>query len=865
LKFKFLYLFAALALVLTLSSAVVPVAAQDGATWTFLVYMASDNDLEPFAVQDLMEMQAVGSSDEVNIVVQSDRAAGYEEIAGNWTDTRRFYVTQAQGTLSSGDFQISAEGLVNALSQYSADIFGMTEDTFNSELQRLASGNAQDEVEQIWMGIFGTPVGGGAPMVGLQQESIEQLDEIATGDPAYLVDFVTWGVENFPAERYALIMWDHGGGWTSFGNDESEGGDGLTLPEIDQALAEIQSTTGIEKFDLIAFDACLMSELEVFLTIAPYAQYTITSQETIPGAGWEYTTPLTALVNNPDMSVPEFGQIVVDSYMTFYSEVITSYPGFDLHVIDLSQLDGVTGSLDNFTAVVSQNSAEVLEAIGEARNNAQIFGEGSSPDETDYMSSTDLMHFMELLADMSPNADVAQAAQEVIDATSTIVLYGNNSAGLPNSKGVSVYFPRNDEAYSIADHANKYPAEISPAMASWVNFLGVFHGTANEVYVASDLSITITDVLPSGDISSIYDPPVVLFETNGQGIVNIEFVATYQAEDGTQYVVDQSPLVFSVINADGEELLDFPQGLSQNEFAWNVEMPVITDGEVDVPTVLLSSAGDTENAAVSGIYHWSDGKSAEAFVVFDLETAQAINVWGVDEGPNGQAVSEIKPNPGDQFEPTWRFFDEEGNEEIVPSGQLLTFSSEPFTYYFAPADSGDYILTMLVEDIAGNISISSATLNIDNADLDTSYRGFKDVSFGLNFLYPWEWTDPQVFEDEEGGVTLQITDPDGLMFINVEAYEVASLDELVPIAQEIVGEVEPEPIEVGGYDAYMLNYAYEDENGPRSGVITVVYVPDNNLGYVIDLDTSDEAFDTAVEVYEALVNSLTFFPPYQFE
>jgi len=64
------------------------------AKWTFMVYMNADNDLEEFAIQDLNEMERVGSSTDVNIVVLVDRSGGYDSSNGNWTDARKYYVTQ---------------------------------------------------------------------------------------------------------------------------------------------------------------------------------------------------------------------------------------------------------------------------------------------------------------------------------------------------------------------------------------------------------------------------------------------------------------------------------------------------------------------------------------------------------------------------------------------------------------------------------------------------------------------------------------------------------------------------------------------------------------------------------------------------
>ena len=46
------------------------------AKWTFMVYLDADNNLEPFGIIDFNEMEQVGSTSDVNIIVQMDRAPG---------------------------------------------------------------------------------------------------------------------------------------------------------------------------------------------------------------------------------------------------------------------------------------------------------------------------------------------------------------------------------------------------------------------------------------------------------------------------------------------------------------------------------------------------------------------------------------------------------------------------------------------------------------------------------------------------------------------------------------------------------------------------------------------------------------------
>ncbi len=76
-----------------------PAAPAQEKDWTLLVYMDADNNLEPAGIVDFLELSSVGSDANVNVVVQFDRATGFDASHGDWTDTRRFYVTQGMAPL----------------------------------------------------------------------------------------------------------------------------------------------------------------------------------------------------------------------------------------------------------------------------------------------------------------------------------------------------------------------------------------------------------------------------------------------------------------------------------------------------------------------------------------------------------------------------------------------------------------------------------------------------------------------------------------------------------------------------------------------------------------------------------------------
>jgi hypothetical protein len=110
--------------------------AADPADWTIMFYMDADNNLEGWAINDFYELADVGSTADVNVVVQLDRAVGYTETDGNWTDCKRFYVTLGMtptpenaiaslGEINMGDPQTLQDFAVWAIGQYPADKYAL--------------------------------------------------------------------------------------------------------------------------------------------------------------------------------------------------------------------------------------------------------------------------------------------------------------------------------------------------------------------------------------------------------------------------------------------------------------------------------------------------------------------------------------------------------------------------------------------------------------------------------------------------------------------------------------------------------------------------------------------------------------------
>ena len=240
-----------------------PSVPSSGQKWLVMLYQdATDKVLDQDIFVDMNEAERTGSTDRVRIVSQIERYRGSGQSSSAWPTAKRFYVTRDQ-------------------------------DLHTVRSQQLAD-----------------------------------LGRVNMADPKTLIDFVTWAVKTYPSDKYVLILSDHGMGWPGGWTDPAASGSGdsrvplaarmgnlLYLNDLDKALGTIRSQTGVDKFELIGMDACLMSQIEVLTALAPHGRYAVVSEETEPALGWAYTSFLDTLTANPNVTGAELAKSIVKTYI----------------------------------------------------------------------------------------------------------------------------------------------------------------------------------------------------------------------------------------------------------------------------------------------------------------------------------------------------------------------------------------------------------------------------------------------------------------------------------------------------------------------------------------------------------------------
>ena len=399
-----------------------------------MIYLAGDNNLSPAADVDLAEMRTIGSTPDINLVAQVDRANGMGAMR---------YCVQCNGV----------------------------------------------------------------------NEAAESLNQIDSGDPQVLTEFIEWAAKANPAERYALILWNHGGGWEPSEMDRvarevetpnynprevversatplgrtffrtslkkilkqsspvdraicSDDGSGHSLDTIELGNVLKKAVEKINQpFDLLGMDACLMSNIEVAYQVRDYARYMVASEESEPNNGWPYDAVLGRLAAQPDMPTDELAAHIVQSYIKYYLD--DDYPGpVTQAACDLSKTKDLTEPLDKLARALIAHMPDAANEIWKAQRNSARFW---------HNTLWDVSHFCEELENGTADKDVREAAHDVRAALQTgpghfIVAEAHNGETVKRCGGSTVYLVppivNISRYYNDLDYARDY---------NWLSFLKAYH------------------------------------------------------------------------------------------------------------------------------------------------------------------------------------------------------------------------------------------------------------------------------------------------------------------------------------------------------------------------------------------------------
>ena len=268
-----------------------------------------------------------------------------------------------------------------------------------------------------------------------------------------LRDFLIWANKTYPSDRRMLFFWDHGGGLAGFGVDiinpgvagresliqtakslnlnslisSRASGALLSMDNIQSALQDAG-----EKYDLIAFDACLMQTMEVGQALEPYADYLLASEEKEPYSGMFYTAAFSRLAQQPDLDTLKFGAMMCSSYDQSL-QLLYGVPqaGYTMSMTDLRYIPVVQktfiGYLENLDKQFKTNKNSFIQ-MSTARSKAYEFQMEDQIDLIDFINHSSM---------------AATEKAEMIGRISNAVAV-RSAASANHINGLAVYMPYDD-------------------------------------------------------------------------------------------------------------------------------------------------------------------------------------------------------------------------------------------------------------------------------------------------------------------------------------------------------------------------------------------------------------------------------------
>ncbi len=251
--------------------------------WTIMYYMAADNNLESDALNDVNILESFDFSQEnISTICLLDRSVGHDESDNNWVGTRLYEIKQDKNGENSTVISKQCESLSLSL-------------------------------------------------------SVENPIKLNMSDGKNLEKFLKHCYENYPAKRYALILWGHSGGWKTMFVDDSSVAT-MPLVELQKSIKNSFSETSVQKLDFICFDSAFSCNLETIWELKNLASYFFGNVDVGNIDGIDYNR-----IYSHYFSSLENSQSLTNSFLTQN----------DGSLIDMTQLEDLQVSFNNLAKILA--------------------------------------------------------------------------------------------------------------------------------------------------------------------------------------------------------------------------------------------------------------------------------------------------------------------------------------------------------------------------------------------------------------------------------------------------------------------------------------------------------------------------------
>lgn len=403
--------------------------------WTFLVYMAADNDLYLFADRNIEQLKRIGSNELVNILVHLDIRKPNTQKVTKRLCIQKNKVVQCgpDRCMDSGNHETLLDALLWAHQEYPSECLAI--DFWNhgsGDLNPVI--NRSINPSQFF---YFNPT---TRMIELDR-SIGFLD--------YL-DMLNQSNQN---QRGVCF-------------DDSMG-TYLDDAKLQKALSEFCAQRG-KKIDVIMFDACLMAGVGTAWVMQPFGSYMVASEEVALGPGYDYSLVLSGLAYSTP-APRAFAEHVVACYEKIYGKITQDYTQ---SAIDLEKYPKLAQNVSEVGDLLIQGlRLQYNNSFRYAIRQSMLcvaFNEPSYRDLGSFylklLNNIKQAQFVDATEGKKLIAELEQAIHEGIALIKDVVFANATGLRVKEAMGIYTYLP------SKRIHQS-YPATEFAKNSRWKNFL----------------------------------------------------------------------------------------------------------------------------------------------------------------------------------------------------------------------------------------------------------------------------------------------------------------------------------------------------------------------------------------------------------
>ncbi len=532
------------------------------------------------------------------------------------------------------------------------------------------------------------------------------------GEAQTLYDFLSFAEANYPAEKTAVIFWNHGGGSvTGASFDENYSFDSLNLLEMYAAFDAVwPADTENPALELVGFDTCLMATIDVAAAFQPFAKFLAASEEVEPGNGWLYSQWVKDLAERPSMDGEDLGISICNAYYEGCRKARTAGQA-TLSLTDLTELDALLRAYEAFgeeAFLTASKDPAFFAELGRAASLTENYG-GNTQDQG-YTNMVDLGHFARQTAWMLPSA------QGVLDALRDCIAYQVSGPYRSEATGLSCYYNYNGDINNLNGYLNVgtgqafkhlytygLTGKISEAGRAYLEELNLKESSLPEVPTLENVDWSGAPVQINDDGNAVLDLGPDAYDV----LAGVGYALYYIDEEYDQILI---------LGSDNDMTADWESGVFTDNFrgVW---------GAIDGCMVYMELVCDGEDYNLYSVPVLLNDELYYLRVVYDFGT-EAWSILGAARAldDTGMASKELRLlEEGDRITTIWKMASYSGEDDFeMYKVDDLTVTADT-EFYEVDLFDGNYALVFEMWDASGNFAYSDIVdIEITDGEMWTS-------------------------------------------------------------------------------------------------------------------------------------------------